>query len=186
MNARHPPQRMRAADRLTRSEAFSVLFAMATFVVVSVLLVGWIGTPLLLLSSSKPDQWVAYVLLTAAGTAGVVGWIRAQRQIGPSPRGSIETTMICLSLGVAAALVPIGFAAWAWTDAEHVGSKIWATTIVGAAHAIVIIGAVGCMQRLGWHYADRTGRRFDSLPVIFLLVALGLATAAILVASAAR
>jgi hypothetical protein len=171
---------MRAVDRLTRSEVFTALFALATLVVVPVLLMGLVGTPLLLLSSASPDRWVGPVLLTAAGTAGVVGWIRAHWQIGPSPRGSVETTMTCLSLGVAAALVPIGFAAFAWIDGEYEGS-IWVITIVGAAHAIVSIAAVGWMQRVAWHYADRTGRNFDSLPMIFLLVAVGWAAAAILV-----
>jgi hypothetical protein len=174
---------MRAVDRLTRSEVFTALFALATLVVAPVLLMGWLGTPLLVLSSSSSDRWVGYVMLTAAGTAGVVGWIRAHWQIGASPRGSVETTLICLALGVAAALVPIGFAAFAWIEGEYQGSTIWATTIVGAAHAIVSIAAVGWMQRLAWHYADRTGRRIDSLPIIFLLVAVALAAAAILVAT---
>jgi hypothetical protein len=174
---------MRAVDRLTRSEGFTALFAVATLVVGPVLLLGWLGTPLLLLSMSDPARSIPYFLLTAAGTAGVVGWIRAHWQIGPSPRGNVETTMICLSLGVAAALVPIGFAAFAAIPRGHVGANVWAATILAAAHAIVAIAAVGWMQRLAWHYADRTGRRFDTLPVIFLLVALGLAAAAIVVAT---
>ena len=175
MNAGRAAHGMRAMERLTSSMAFRVAVGTAVLFVVPVLLLG-LGVSPLMLAFASPPEAIPPLLLTAAGVAGVVGWFRAGAR-----RASPELTLTCLALGFAAALAPAGFAALTWVAADLAESWVWIVTLVAAAHLVMAVAAIGWMQRVVRLHRERTGERFDALPLVFLLLALALAIGATLV-----
>jgi hypothetical protein len=176
MNASADAPKLGSLERLASSKAFGILFGFAMLLVAPVVVAGW-GLTLLMLAPG--GEWVWPLLPTAAGTLGVVGWIRAQQHVDAARSGGIDLTIACLAIGVAATLVPMGFAAALWIDAPYLGSGPWVATVFAAAHFIVAVRAMGWMQRLARHHAASTGEGFDSLPLLFLLIAVALAVVAL-------
>jgi hypothetical protein len=178
-------EKVGAIERLTNSMAFHAAFGTAALVVVPVLLLGLVVSPLLLALDS-PAAATPPLLLTAAGVAGVAGWLRAHWLVRAAPRGNLDVTLACLAIGVAAALVPSGLAGLLWVEwieaDRRFGPRPTLVTLVAAAHLVVAVSAIGWMQRLARHYARRTGERYDALPMVFLLLALALALVATLIA----
>jgi len=177
MNASADAPALGALERLTSSTAFRILFGFAVLLVAPVMLAGWVATPIMLLLAASHD-WVWAVLPTAAGTVGIVGWIRAHRPLTGARSGTPELTMACLAIGIAAALVPSVFAAAAWIDVTEPDEWAWVATAFAAAHVIVALRAIGWIQRLARDHATRTSQRFDAIPLVFLLVAVALAVGA--------
>jgi hypothetical protein len=100
--------------------------------------------------------------------------------------GRIEATLVLLAIGIAAALGGIGAVAdEVWLDAplRRADPGDWLVAIFVAAHAIVVVRALGWMRRLTREYTVRTGIRFDALPVVFLLCGIAQAAGVILIAT---
>ena len=173
MNAERAVRRG-AIDRLTSSVAFRAIFAVAMLLVVPLLVVGAVFTPIFVVGAPA-HYWIWVLLPTVGGVLGIAGLIRARRQLGAAAPGRLETTLACLAAGVAAALVPIGVACFAWQDPSTFGPGSWVATAVAAAHLVVVAAAIGWMQRLVRRHTVLTGVRFDPLPLVFLLLAAALA-----------
>jgi hypothetical protein len=180
MRARNAPVEAGPLERLTENAGFTIVFALSVALVAPTLLVGALGTAaLIVLKASSPAEWVPTAMLVAGGCAGAWGWARARRHDHEMWHGRIETTLVLLAVGVAAALAGVGAVArelWLADPIWPGGPERWLAAIFAGAHAIVIVRALGWMRRLKREYTARTGIRFDDLPVLFLL--LGIAQAA--------
>jgi hypothetical protein len=158
-------------ERLTDSTAFAVLFYLASIVLVPFVLMGLFTLPTLLTiaSSWRWEIWV-WMLLPAGGAIGYVGFFLARRS-RPSAAG-YRATLLCLALGIVAAAT----VAAALVDTTGGGA---ARSLAALIPAIPIVAAFGRIARLRRLRAAAEGRVLDSLPLIFLTVALGEALCAI-------
>jgi hypothetical protein len=158
-------------ERLTSSTAFAVLLGIATVVLAPVVLLG-----VMVLSGSLLDVHAGlghrlFALLPYGGLVGYVGLFRARRP--PMPGADYWTTLICLGIGIATCGTVIGglVAMSVAVDLERAGSFVVLSLPIAAA-----LGRIARLRRLR---AAAEGRVPDSLPLIFLTVALGEALCAI-------
>jgi hypothetical protein len=185
-------------ERLVRTPLFNVLFGVSAAFAGLLLLAGLACLPILILipfwitagSGVQPEALTASFVpagLVAGGILGVVGLIRGHRRSGAARSGSIELTIVFLAGGIAAALVPIAdivvFAFGAHRAFDRV--RVVTACLVGVPLAVLIVAAIGSIQRLTREYAAHAGEPFDVLPVIFLLMSLGLAIGAAVLGGAA-
>lgn len=177
-----------AIDRWTDTTAFRCALLFAGLVVSPVLALGVLttvaGGAFLLVEGQAVDLTAAtFALLSAGGVLGFLGYVRAHFGAQNPGRHNVTATLVCLAAGVVTALVVVGFSltgvldAWRpWRD----GPWVAAPALFAVANLVCVVSGVAWMQRLPRRYAEKTGRAFDGLPVLLLLVAIALATAALL------
>jgi hypothetical protein len=158
-------------ERLTDSTLFTVLFWLASAMLAPMVMIGLATLPSLLTRASALDaNALAWLLLIAGGATGYVGFFLAHRP-GESAAG-YRATLICLGIGIvtAASVVAVIVDATGLDDAK---------SLVALVPAIPIVAALGRIARLRRLRAAAEGRIPDSLPLIFLTVALAQAACAI-------
>jgi hypothetical protein len=152
-----------------------------------VLALGLLLSPILLAASvMEPDAGgLAFILLSIGGAIGIVGWLRARWGARTPERHNVALTLSLLAIGIATALAVGGFATyvaiakpWGWT-----GPSLAAVATFVIAHGVWIVCGIAWIERLTFNYAVRTGRIFDAIPIVLLLVALGLVLAVALAAA---
>ena len=184
--------RRSAIDRWTDTATFRLLLLLSGLVSMPILLVGLVATVSLLAAAIGEQraelEGAAVVSLAIGGALGMLGYFRAHAG-ARRPRGhNVTATLLLLAIGVATALFVAGFAAaeaiesWLppWGSARWL---VFAAPFV-IAHVVWAIAGIGWMQRLVRRYAEDTEGAFDAMPVVFLAVAIALATAAVLVMTA--
>ncbi len=178
-----------AIDSWTDTTAFRIVLFVSALAVLPVLAVGVLttvfGGAILLAERSAVDAGQAlFGALSTGGAIGIVGYLRAQIGARRPDRHGITSTLICLGAGVATALAVAGFvlsgtlAAWStlWNDSPWASAPL----LFAAANLVWALSGIAWMQRLPRRYAEKTGRKFDSVPVILLFVAIALLIGAVL------
>ena len=181
----------RVIDRLTDTTAFKVVLFLSGIIVLPILALGLLLSaavlPPWLLDSSVRSASFPLLLLSAGGATGIIGWLRALIGIREPEHHNIDLTMVCLTTGVVTALAVGGFAVLetfaAMREAGIWGISSWSALwgLFAAAHAAWILFGIAWMQRLARRYQENTGRSFDVIPPIFLLLALSLLVIAAIV-----
>ncbi len=179
-------------DRWTDTGAFRLALFFSGLIALPVLLLGSM-TAVTLLAAAVARQraeleGAAIVFLSVGGVLGFLGYLRAHRDARDPSERDMTTTLVCLAIGVATALFVAGFVAAeaieSWLAPWGSGRWFAFGAPFVAAHVVWAVAGVGWMQRLARRYAEDTDRSFDSMPVVFLAVAIALATAAVLVMTA--
>jgi hypothetical protein len=159
-------------ERVTDSTAFAVLFGMASVVLAPVVLLGLVVLPGVILGKAGMQLSDDLgLLLPYGGLIGYVGIFRARR---PSTSAADHwATLVCLVAGVATATTLIGgfIAIGAGVD--------WFAAGAIAVLSLPIVAALGRIARLRRLRAAAEGYVPDSLPLIFLTIAIGEALCAI-------
>jgi hypothetical protein len=176
------PSPIHAIERLTAHGSFVFLLVLSAFVVAPLLLFGWLDVIVLATTiiAEGPTEFALMTALVGAGTAGIVGLLAAGTHTGATAQGTIEATFVCLALGTGAALVMAGFGAWLSLAAFTGEGNAVAGAVLIAAHLTFIAAGIGAAQRVKRVYFEARGRPFDTLPVVLLIVAIGLALSAAL------
>ena len=179
-------------DRWTDTAGFRLVLFLSGLVALPILLLGLVATVSLLAAAvvrQRAELEVAAVaLLSIGGALGLLGYVRASVGAKAPRRHNVTATLLCLASGIVTALFVAGFVAAEAISSWLVpwGSARWlafAAPFV-AAHVVWALAGIGWMQRLPRRYAEQTGRLFDTLPVVFLAVAVALAAAAVAVTTA--
>ena len=180
MSTMTPDDRPGLLERLTNSTAFAVLFGIAATVLAPVVLLGLTVLPgMVLRDTGLADK--AVLLLPIGGVIGYVGLFRARR---PSrSRRDYWATLVCLGVGIATAVMVVCGVLFAIGGDADLRS-VEAIVVLRVAGAIVvlslpIIAGLGDIARLRRLRATAEGRVLDSLPLIFLWLALAEAACAI-------
>lgn len=159
-------------ERLTDSTAFAVLFGMASLVIAPSVLLGLLALPAVIVGKAgmQVGDYLG-LLLPYGGLLGYVGLFLARRP--PTSRAGYRATLLCLGVGVATAAFLIGslIAIGAGVDGFSAGAI--------AVLSLPIVAALGRIARLWRLHAAAAGRVPDSLPLIFLTVALAEALCAL-------
>ncbi|HEU4618837.1 MAG TPA: hypothetical protein VFV10_12415 [Gammaproteobacteria bacterium] len=121
--------------------------------------------------------------LVVGGVLGFVGLVRSYRTAPEAGPGGIELTIVFLLAGIAAALAPIAGVASAFGGQAPLEAVKVAAACVAVPLTVLIVAALGAIQRITREYAARAGKPFDPLPVLFLSVALALIVCTAVVAS---
>jgi hypothetical protein len=171
-------------DRLTDTTTFRVLLFVSALFVLPVLALGFFYTPLLLSMSVSDGERLdvfAFAGLSLGGAVGVTGWMVAIVAARSPERHNLIATILCLVIGVVTALAVTGSLIVMTVErfGDPWGGGRWAIAPVAFAGgtAIWAIGGVGRIQRLARVYRERTGRTFDGIPVVMLVVVVGLVAA---------
>lgn len=169
-------------DRITDTGTFAVLFGMSGVLILPVLALGVLFSMFFVPRGLMGEPVaVGFVALSAGGAIGVAGWIRAHLAMRAPERHDITLTLLCLAVGIVTALVVgVGTVVVTLADLHDTwGLATWSSSglagAFGAAHLVWVLGAIGWMERLARRYKERTGRAFDTIPVVFLMVAIALA-----------
>ena len=182
--------RRQLIDRMTDTPAFRILLVLSGLMVLPVLALGLLFAPVALVASFlEPDaSTLAFVLLSLGGAVGLVGWLRARWGARTPERHNVGLTLALLAIGIGTALAVGGIVTyfaitefskpWGWN-----GPPLVAAATFVFAHGVWIVSGVACIERLMFSYAVRTGRVFDAIPIVLLLVALGLVLAVVLAAA---
>ena len=178
-------------ERLTSSTLFSVLFGIAATLCAPVVLLGLTLLPGLVLGSGSTDLADgALLLLPLGGLIGYIGLFRARR--ATTSTADYRTTLICLAIGIAAAgtlvggLVAIGLGVDADLRGVETGDLVRPAAAIAAGVVVLllpIVAALGDIARLRRLRAAGEGRVRDSLPLIFLGLAVAEALCAIAIAA---
>jgi hypothetical protein len=176
-------------ERLTSSTVFSVLFGIAATLLAPVVLLGLTLLPGLVLGNANTELAdKALLLLPIGGVIGYVGLFRARRP--STSTADYGTTLVCLAIGIATAATIVGVfvAIGIGVDVDLRG--VAASAVLRAAAAIAaavvvlslpIVAALGDIARLRRLRAAAEGRVQDSLPLIFLGLAVAEAACAIVI-----
>jgi hypothetical protein len=173
-------------ERWTDTTTFGVALVLAGTLALPVLALGVIvSVPMIgfaLFEQTVEPLGAVVVVLSAGGAIGVIGWVRALRGIRRPEGHNVTATLVCLVVGTATALAVGAFAATPMVGSlrESWGpaTVTWPAGLVVAAHAVWVLAGIGWMQRLMRRHAEHTGRAFDGIPVVLLVVALTLALVA--------
>jgi hypothetical protein len=181
--------RTHAIDRWADTTLFRLVLLLAGLAVVPTLLMGVvatvIGSAAFVIERSTLDfAQAAFALLSAGGALGFLGYWRAHGGALKPHGHNVTATLTCLAAGIVAALVVAGYTVASavsglrepWSD----GPWVILPALFAAANLVWALSGIAWMQRLARRYAEKTGRTFDTLPVMFLLVSLALAIAAAL------
>ena len=126
----------------------------------------------------------AFALLSAGGALGFLGYWRAHGGALRPHGHNVTATLTCLAAGIVAALVVAGYtvagALSGWIETWSDGPWVILPALFATANLVWALSGIAWMQRLARRYAEKTGRTFDTLPVMFLFVSLALAIAAAL------
>jgi hypothetical protein len=174
-------------DRWTDTTLFRAALVLSSMAVVPVLglgaLVAVVGGAAIVAQQSTVDlEQALFGLVTIGGVLGFLGYARAHLAARRPLRHNVTFTLLCLAAGVVAALTVAGYALLAtfnglsspWSAREWL---LLGAPFVGA-NVVWALAGIAWMQRLPRRYAESTGRVFDTLPVMLLLVAIALAIAA--------
>ena len=158
-------------ERLTSSTAFAVLFGMASIVIAPSVLIGIAMLPGIVLGELHPELGDKLgLLLPYGGLIGYIGLFRARRP--PTSTADYWGTLVCLGIGIAtAAMLGVGLVA------ISAGFDLFSAGVI-AVLSLPIVAALGRIARLRRQRAD-DGRVRDSLPLIFLGLAVAEALCAI-------
>ena len=152
-------------ERLTSSTAFAVLFGIAATMLAPVVLLGLVMLPGVIVGKAGmqlTDQ--LGLLLPYGGLVGYIGLFRARRS--STSVADYWATLVCLGVGIAtgatliAGLIAIGVG----VDLMSAGAIV--------VLSLPIVAALGRIARLRRLRAGSEGRVRESLPLIFLAVAL--------------
>jgi hypothetical protein len=149
-----------------------VLFGMASVVLAPVVLLGLIALPGVMLGKGGAQIGdVLALLLPYGGLIGYIGLFRARRP--STSAGDHWGTLVCLGVGIVTTATLIGglIAIGAGVDGFAAGAI--------AVLSLPIVEALGRIARLRRGRAAAEGRVPDSLPLIFLTIAVGEALCAI-------
>lgn len=176
-------------ERWTDTTTFGVALVLAGTLALPVLAlgvivsVGMIGVALF--EQTVGPFGPVVVVLSTGGVIGVVGWVRARQGFSRPEGHNVTATLVCLVVGTATALAVGTFSAapmvgglrepWGPAAVALPGAAAWPAALFVAAHAVWVLAGIGWMQRLIRRYAEHTGRAFDGVPVVLLVVALTLA-----------
>jgi hypothetical protein len=176
-------------DRWTDTTVFRVALLFSGRAVLPVLALGAVvtvigGSAMLMQRSAVELEQALFGLVSIGGALGFFGYARAHFAARDPLRHNVALTLLCLAAGVAAALAVAAYVAFAtlhgfrstWDSREWL---LLGTPFV-AANAVWAVSGIAWMQRLPHRYAEKTGRAFDTLPVVLLFVAIALATTAAL------
>jgi hypothetical protein len=151
-------------ERLTSSTAFAVLFAIAATILAPTLLLGVLVSAMALLFGFHRSDDLALLLLTVGGVVGIVGLVRSRG--APASRMGYRLTLLALAIGLATAAAIVG------ALAARVGLEDKLTLAAIALMVPVFLAGLGGVARLRRLRAVAEGRVRDSLPLIFLGLAL--------------
>jgi hypothetical protein len=172
-------------EKLTSTTAFAILFGISVLPTGGLLLLGLVFTPMVV-ASGELQPSAGFLALTTGGVLGFLGLVRSRWRGGPATKGAIERTIVCLVAGIAAALVVAGAAViGALAEPRWIRPMLGLGSTIAIPHVVLILAAVGAIERMKRLYAAANGEPFDGLPVTFLLIAIGLVLGVGLVASAA-
>jgi hypothetical protein len=176
-------------DRWTDTTPFGVVLAMSSALVFPVLGVG-LFISFWMIGAAVMERTVeligaVIVVLSVGGAAGIVGWLRARHQLRLPDSLSMTATLVFLSIGAATALavsaivvVPVSAAMMQPWGAPM---EAWPGLLFPLANIVWALHGIGWMQRLMRRYAEDTGRPFDGMPTVALVITLALAIAAALI-----
>jgi hypothetical protein len=176
-------------DRWADTAFFRCMLLVSGLVVVPVLAAGAlttvIGIAAVMIDRSPVDLSKAvFALLSVGGALGFVGYVRAHMGVQKPHRHNVTATIVCLAAGVISALVVAIFALTGAFDAwgSPLSSRPWVAfpLLFALANLVWAASGIAWMQRLPSTYVEKTGRVFDGVPVVLLLVAITLAIAAAL------
>jgi hypothetical protein len=184
-------------DRWTDTTVFRGLLFFSGCLVLPVLGIGVlttvVGGAVVVMEGSPVDvEQVVFALLSIGGAVGFVGYLRAHRAARAPSRHDITATLVCLAVGIGTALAVAVFVAAQGVETWLTpwGRNAWLGPVAAfaAANAVWAFAGAAWMQRLTRVHAEhelvggkQVGRAFDSLPLVLLLVAIALTTAALLV-----
>jgi hypothetical protein len=180
-------------DRWTDTTAFRIALAVSGALVLPVLALGVlltvIGSAVLLAEKATVGlEPLAFGALSVGGVLGLVGYGRALAGARKPARHNVTATLVCLTFGVVTALIVAAYSVLGTLDGFR---QLWASpmlvslaTLFTTANVVWALSGIAWMQRLPRRYTERTGRAFDGMPVLILLVAITLATAAALITTA--
>jgi hypothetical protein len=180
--------RTHAIDRWADTTLFRFVLLLAGLAVVPTLLMGVvatvIGAAFVIERSTVDFAQAAFALLSAGGALGFLGYWRAHGGALRPHGHNVTATLTCLAAGIVAALVVAGYtvagALGGWRERWSDGPWVILPALFATANLVWALSGIAWMQRLARRYAEKTGRTFDTLPVLFLFVSLGLAIAAAL------
>lgn len=133
-------------------------------------------------------EQLVFALLSIGGALGILGYVRAHLGAREPDRHNVTATLVCLAVGTLVAFAVAGFvvaqAVASWRAPWSRNAWLGLAALFAAANLVWALAGVAWMQRLPCCYAAKTGRVFDSLPVVLLLLAIALAIAAVLTAAA--
>ena len=179
--------RRHAIDRWTDTLAFSCLLYVSGVVVLPILALGVvitiIGAGALFANELTIGLAAAvFAALCIGGVLGCIGYIRALIGARNPEHHNITATLVYLTAGVATALVVAGFVLFlAVSEAPRSAVElIGKPALFVVANLVWAIAGIGWMHRLPARYTERTGRAFDGMPAVLLVVAIALTTAATL------
>ena len=179
-------------ERWTDTTVFRLLLFFSGCLVLPILGIGvlttLIGGAIVVMDDPALDlEQVAFALLSIGGAVGFVGYLRAQSAGREPTRHNLTAILICLAVGIGTALAVAVFVAAQAIDSWRApwGRNAWLglAALFAAANLVWALAGAAWMQRLPGRYAAKTGRAFDGLPVVLLLVAITLATTALAVAT---
>lgn len=176
-------------DRWTDTTVFRAVLLFSGIAVLPVLALGALvtvigGAAILSQGSGVELEEAVFGSLSVGGALGFVGYARAHWGVKDPGDHNVTATLLCLVAGVAAALFVAGYAAFGTLDGQRSpwGSPMLAvpSALFSVANLAWATSGVAWMQRLPHRYAEETGRAFDSLPAMLLIVAITLTTVALL------
>ena len=179
-------------ERWTDTTVFRLLLFFSGCLVLPMLGIGVlttvIGGAVVVMDDPAVDlEQAVFALLSIGGAVGLAGYLRAQRAGKEPTRHNLTATLIGLAVGVGTALAVAVFVAAEVIDGWRSpwGRNAWLglAALFAAANVVWAVAGIAWMQRLPGRYAAKTGHAFDGLPVLLLLVAITLATTALLVAT---
>jgi hypothetical protein len=136
------------------------------------------------LPNELEPEAIVIALLSCGGACGFAGYLRARRSCTAPFRRNVTATLTLLAAGVLSALSVAAIVAVSTVDAARDLSGVGPLLLLGGVFAAANLAWAGAgiawMQRLLHRYAEKTGRAFDVVPVVLLLVAISLGMAAIL------
>jgi hypothetical protein len=182
-------------DRWTDTRLFRVALLLAALAVAPVLALGMavtvIGGGALLLNGEIPGlEQTAFGLLSAGGTLGMLGYLRAHAGAARPDRHNLTVTLLCLAIGIATALAVACVAVFFWVLAADVNGPWNGSASVGlpmlfvGANLLWAMSGIAWSQRLRRRYAEVVGHAFDGLPMLLLSVVLALVATNVLTTAA--
>jgi hypothetical protein len=175
-------------DRWTDTTAFRFALLLSGIAVLPILAVGALttviaGSVTLIQRSDVELEQALFGLVSVGGALGFIGYARAHWGRSNPARHNVTMTLLFLAAGVAAALAVAGYAVFGTLEgvAGAWGSQArWLTSLFAAANVVWAISGIAWLLRVPYRFAERTGRMFDTLPVMLLFVAIALTAAATL------
>jgi hypothetical protein len=177
-------------ERWTDTAIFGVALGLSGALVFPVLGLG-LAVSAVMLVAAVAEQTAEFagaviVVLSVGGAVGVFGLLRARYAVrNPGPH-NVTATLLCLAIGTTTALAVAAIVAYPALMLTLQGSLAyaWPGLLAAVAHVVWVLFGIGRMQKVSRRYAEETGRALDGTPALMLLIAIALATAVSLIATA--